>query len=74
MEGKNNVSTRIHVDNREETMKYHVLGHMGCVLFMGHRQTESSRYDAANRGIPSGAILFAYIISSKNEIKNEKYS
>ena len=32
------------------------------VLFMGHRQTNSPRCDAAKRGVPSGAILFAYMI------------
>ena len=34
---------------------------------------KSPRCDAAQRGVPSGVILFAVFgISSKNEIKNEK--
>ena len=30
------------------------------VLFMGHRQQNSPRCDAAKRGVPFGAILFTY--------------
>ena len=30
------------------------------IFFMGHKQTEQPRCDAAERGVPSGAILFAY--------------
>ena len=34
----------------------------------------SPRCDAAERGVPSGAILFAQRISWKNEIKNKNHS
>ena len=37
-----------------------LIGHRDVnVPFMGHRQTHNPRCDAAERGVPSGDILFA---------------
>ena len=47
--------------------------HLGLASFLWDiGKQKSPRCDAAKRGVPSGTILFAYIIVIKKEIKNEK--
>ena len=52
----------------------HINSYKRGVLSLDIVKQNSPWCDAAKRGVPSGAILFAYRISSKNEIKMKNYS